>query len=55
MIDWRRRLARPVVLDPPQVLGGRVGERRAGPDHSRQRPAARLLQQVAQPRLGRAS
>ncbi len=49
-----RRLAGAVVLDPAQVLGRRVGERRAGADHPGQRAAARLVEQVAQPRLGRA-
>ena len=47
-----RRLARAVVLDPAQVLGSGVGERRAGADHARQRAAARLVEDVAQPRLG---
>ena len=54
VVDHRRRLAVEVVLDVAQVLGAGVSERDAGPDHPRQRPGARLVEDVAQPRLGRA-
>src|SRR4051812_37650469 len=46
------RFAGAVVLDPSHVFGRRVGEGGAGPDHAGQRAAARLVEQVAQPRLG---
>src|SRR3954447_14881830 len=41
-----------VVLDPSHVFRRRAGEGGAGPDHAGQRAAARLVEQVAQPRLG---
>jgi hypothetical protein len=52
VVAHRGRFAGAVVLDPAQVLGRRVGEGGAGADHAGQRAAARLVEQVAQPRLG---
>jgi hypothetical protein len=48
------RLAGAVVLDPSHVLGGGVGEGHTGAHHAGQRSAARLIEQVAHPALGRA-
>ena len=39
VVEQRRRLPRPILLDEPQPLRRRVGERCAGPDHPRQRRA----------------
>jgi hypothetical protein len=52
VVAHRRWLAGSVVLDPSQVLGRGVGERRASAHHARQRAAARLVEQIVQPRLG---
>src|SRR6202012_1914941 len=49
-----RGLAAAVGLYVAQVLGGRIGERRAGPQHPWQRPAARLVKHVTEPGPGQA-
>ena len=52
VLDQRRGLAVEVVLHVAQPLLARLGERHAGAHHPRQRAGARLVEHVAQPRLG---
>ena len=52
VVAQRRRLAAALVGDVAQVLGGRVGERRSGSNHARQRSTTGLVGYVARPRLG---
>jgi len=54
VVVQRRGFARSVLLDEPRPLGRRVGERRAGHNHPRQRASPRLIEEVAQPGLRRA-
>ena len=48
----RRRLSFPVLLDEPDPLRRRIGERRTAAHHPGQGPAAHLGEEVTQPRLG---
>ena len=50
----RGRLAAAVLLEPAHVLGDRVGECGARADHPRELTAARLVEHVGEPPLGRA-
>jgi hypothetical protein len=52
VVEQRRAFAPSVMLDVAEVLGGGIGNRRAGPDHPWQRAAPRLAENVCQPGLG---
>ena len=53
-VTQRRGVAVAIVLAVAQVLGRRIGERRAAAANDPQRPTPRLVQQLAQCVLGRA-
>src|ERR1700722_7127854 len=54
VVPQRRGLALPVLVDEPQPLRCRVGERRPAAHHPGQRAATRLVEKIAESVLSRA-